>query len=60
MKIFEVVDKLIDFDQRAMSDTFEYFLDQESAEPFNKRIHAMIILPKHPRWDEFFYPRHSK
>ena len=44
MKISEVVDKLIDFDRQVMSETFGYFLDQESTEPFNKRIHAIIVL----------------
>jgi hypothetical protein len=44
MKISEVVDKLIDFDRQVMSETFGHFLDQESTEPFNKRIHAIIVL----------------
>ena len=44
MKISEVVNKLIDFDRQVMSETFGYYLDQESTEPFNKRIHAIIVL----------------
>jgi hypothetical protein len=44
MKISEVVNQLIDYDTDAIFDSLEYFLNQETTEPFNKRIHAIIIL----------------
>lgn len=44
MKISEVVNQVIDYDTDAIFDSLEYFLNQETTEPFNKRIHAIIIL----------------
>jgi hypothetical protein len=44
MKISEVVDRLINYDTRVIFETLEYFLNKETSEPFNKRIHAIIIL----------------